>query len=131
MQFSRCSRIFNVLDIMFTVSFSTLNWCNGTWRNVSEEEFCNLCLQIPIAMVQLPRIPWKLYGMFVTMIHSPLTELLKKPHGWYLVLPCSVPAISAILSARNIFGGHRLTIITAQCWELYKFDSNWRLIYFW
>lgn len=55
-------------------------------RSVWEEELWSRSQLILTAQKQLQRMPWRLSGMYVTMIQSPLTELLEDGNH-YLSLP--------------------------------------------
>ncbi|RYR73817.1 hypothetical protein Ahy_A02g008323 isoform D [Arachis hypogaea] len=67
--------------IPIDLHLSSVKSSSEALMSVLEEESCYLCFQTPIVLVQLPRIQWKMYGIFVTMTHSHLIKLLKKLHG--------------------------------------------------
>ncbi|TQD94727.1 hypothetical protein C1H46_019670 [Malus baccata] len=56
---------------------------------------------IRIAQKQPQRMPWKLFGMFVTMIPSPLTELLKKQFRGSLGRGLGCSSLGGLLGARG------------------------------
>lgn len=63
--------------IALRLTSAILIWFNLPWRIASKEEFWHHCLPILFALVQLPRILWKLYGMYVIMIQHLSIELLR------------------------------------------------------